>query len=371
MRQKSELSNSGVFFIRCICNDKFYIASAINIRKRFNSDKSMLKGGNHYNPRLQNDWNKFGGENFEFGIFEFCNMEYCDEIKSKYIEKYKEQMYLLGKSNDTYFMNFSTMPGVYMIENVITNQKYIGSSLNVRRRFRMHHKMLRANSHFNSNLQDSWNKNGIKNFEFALIENCKEEFLKEREQYYIDFYQVCKLGFNIAPLSHSTKGVVKTEEQRQKISIATKQAMATEKVKNNVSKAQKLRFSNPEEKIRMRNIINPILRSEKCRSENSKRLKSFWQNEEFVKKQKETRAKTFSKPEVRAKMKEISINMWSDPEKYKATLEKRSNVTKEQVARILSLKDSGLSYRQIAEKVGCNRQIAGRICRGENKFASL
>ena len=319
---------------------------------------------------MQSAWNKHGESDFEFSVLEFCDNDNKKERKDFYIKKLKTNEYSIGYNLKT-FENETIVTGVYMIMDIIEEKKYIGSSLNIRSRCASHRSSLRRGFHENCKLQEAWNSKSELNFIFEIVESCSEEFLRDREQYFIDFYETTnsQFGFNIYPAE--MLGRKNPESTRQKISIATKQAMATEKVKNNVSKAQKKRFSNPEEKIRIRNIINPILRSEKCRSENSERLKAFWQNEEFVKKQKETRAIIFSKPEARAKMKEISIKMWNDPEKYKNTLEKRSNVTKEQVAQILNFTDSGLSYRQIAEKVGGNRHIVGRICRGENKFATL
>lgn len=373
MRQKSELSNSGVYFIYCNSSDKIYIASATNIRKRFGVDKATLKKGSHCNPRLQADWNKFGEENFEFGVLKFCNNEEKDEIRNKYLIEYKDYIYLMGRNRDTYFMDVPRTAGIYMIENLITNQKYIGGTSNIRRRFRQHYKMLNTKTHFNYNLQNSWDECSFNDFEFKLIESCNEEKIKEREQYYIDFYDASNIefGFNIAPFSDSTKGVVKTEEFKQKISEATKLAMANPEVREKLSIAQKKRFSNPEEKARMREILDPIVKSKEFANEHRELAKLRWKNPEYRKKQIETRKELYKNSLVKEKMKEISNNMWNDPKKYKSTLEKRSNISKEQVEKILSLKDSGLTYRQIGAQVGCRREIVGRICRGENKFALL
>lgn len=371
MRQKSELSNSGIYYIYCNGSDKICISSATNIRKNLNSDKTSLKGNYHSNPRLQADWNKFGEENFEFGVFEFCNNDEKDEVKNKYLIEYEDCLYLMGRSVDAFFQDVPTSSGVYMIRNLMTNQKYIGSAINVRKRCRSHKRELIKNIHGNSELQDNWDKYSPKDFKFELIQNCPEEKLREREQYYINFYKTSniELGFNIYPAE--MEGMKIPDKVKQKISIATKKAMAKPEVKERLSIAQKKRFSNPEERKRMREILDPIVKSKEFANEHRELAKLRWENPEYRKKQIEARKELYKNPLVKEKMKEISNNMWQDPKKYKSTLEKRSNISKEQVEKILSLKDSGLTYRQIGAQVGCRREIVGRICRGENKFALL
>lgn len=59
--------------------------------------------------------------------------------------------------------------GVYQIKNMITGQRYIGSSINIPRRWREHRLGLRKNSHPNTYLQRAWNKYGAKNFEFRVL----------------------------------------------------------------------------------------------------------------------------------------------------------------------------------------------------------
>ena len=86
--------------------------------------------------------------------------------------------------------------GIYKIYNVITNDFYIGSAVNLRYRFSKHIKQLEQQKHFNPILQNSWNKYGKENFNFEIIEilQNKQEILL-REQFYLDFL---KPTFNIA-----------------------------------------------------------------------------------------------------------------------------------------------------------------------------
>lgn len=63
--------------------------------------------------------------------------------------------------------------GIYKITNSINNKIYIGSAINIYRRFVTHNHLLRNNKHFNSHLQSSWNKYKSENFK-EYIEKWKK-----------------------------------------------------------------------------------------------------------------------------------------------------------------------------------------------------
>ena len=64
------LKNCGIYIIRNLVNDKIYVGSSVNIRRRFSQHKSTLRHNTHKNKHLQNAWNKHGEENFEFIVIE-------------------------------------------------------------------------------------------------------------------------------------------------------------------------------------------------------------------------------------------------------------------------------------------------------------
>lgn len=90
---------------------------------------------------------------------------------------------------------------IYKITNKITNQNYVGQTIDINRRKRTHFNTLRSNTHDNPKLQASWNKYGEENFEFESwefqIDNLEQ--LNELECHYIDKYEGLTLGFNLAP----------------------------------------------------------------------------------------------------------------------------------------------------------------------------
>lgn len=87
--------------------------------------------------------------------------------------------------------------GIYYIKNNTNNKEYIGSSIDIEKRFKRHIKDLNKNTHHNILLQRSWNKYGDDVFEFGIIVIVENKTkLLEVEQAYLD---ILPNLFNIAP----------------------------------------------------------------------------------------------------------------------------------------------------------------------------
>lgn len=91
------------------------------------------------------------------------------------------------------------MIGIYCIENLANNKKYIGQSNDIEKRWCQHKNDLYHNQHHNKHLQSAWNKYGEESFDFYVLENCEIELLDEREIYWIDKLNsyVNKNGYNL------------------------------------------------------------------------------------------------------------------------------------------------------------------------------
>lgn len=118
--------------------------------------------------------------------------------------------------------------GIYQIKNITNNKLYIGSSLRIKKRWQWHRSMLRLNKHYNSYLQNAWNKYGEKSFIFEILLEIKEN-LKENEQIFLD---TLKPGYNIAKEArHKSgfkqitrkKGFRHSEESKEKMRLNAKQ----------------------------------------------------------------------------------------------------------------------------------------------------
>jgi group I intron endonuclease len=63
------MAESGIYEIVNRVNGKRYVGSAVNLAHRWRQHRCELAKGRH-NPILQNAWNKYGGEAFEFRVIE-------------------------------------------------------------------------------------------------------------------------------------------------------------------------------------------------------------------------------------------------------------------------------------------------------------
>jgi group I intron endonuclease len=114
--------------------------------------------------------------------------------------------------------------GIYKITNLVNNKCYIGSSKNYRQRFGQHRHMLLYNNHCNKHLQSSYNKYGVINFKFELLELVTEEELIIKEIYYIKLFDCLDpfKGYNKATEIKNTSGYKWSESSRKKLSNSKK-----------------------------------------------------------------------------------------------------------------------------------------------------
>jgi len=83
---------SGIYEIRNVVNGNRYIGSSSDIKHRWYVHKNKLRKGKHYNPHLQNAWNKYNEKVFIFNVLLLCDSDnllfyeqvYLDVIKPEY-----------------------------------------------------------------------------------------------------------------------------------------------------------------------------------------------------------------------------------------------------------------------------------------------
>lgn len=76
--------------------------------------------------------------------------------------------------------------GVYQIKNKTSGSIYVGSSVNIKQRWRLHRFHLNRGTHDSKWLQNSWSKNGSDAFEFTMLVVCSKEMVLFYEQLLID-----------------------------------------------------------------------------------------------------------------------------------------------------------------------------------------
>lgn len=100
--------------------------------------------------------------------------------------------------------------GIYEIVNTVNGKRYIGSSVNLRKRRGEHWRDLRLGKHHSSKLQRAWNKYGEASFKFLPILTCAKSMLLFYEQQLLD---KVKPEYNILPRAGSSLGSKRTPEQ--------------------------------------------------------------------------------------------------------------------------------------------------------------
>lgn len=89
---------SGIYWILNTINNKIYIGSSkdLYIRKRKHFER--LKKGNHTNNHLQNAYNKYGKETFEFEILITCDPTLLLWYEQQFIDQCKPEYNILSRA---------------------------------------------------------------------------------------------------------------------------------------------------------------------------------------------------------------------------------------------------------------------------------
>lgn len=94
-----------IYAIRCVNNKKMYIGRTKQIlEERIKAHLTLLRSGKHSNKDMQEDYKKYGEDNFEFYELE-TDVEYKDKAKEKfYMDMYKTYNNEFGyNTKDSYY----------------------------------------------------------------------------------------------------------------------------------------------------------------------------------------------------------------------------------------------------------------------------
>lgn len=83
------MNYAGIYLIRCKENGRIYIGSSKNVYYRLTDHKRFLKNGLHHCREMQNDYNLYGSDSFEYQIIEFCS----EQGRLKREKYYMEDVY--------------------------------------------------------------------------------------------------------------------------------------------------------------------------------------------------------------------------------------------------------------------------------------
>jgi group I intron endonuclease len=115
--------------------------------------------------------------------------------------------------------------GIYRIRNTVNGKVYVGSAVDVAKRWIVHRHHLSKRTHHCRHLQHAWVKHGEAAFVFEIIEAVPvKKGLIAREQAYIDSLSAADRlhGYNVAIRAGSVLGVRRSAEFRAKVSLSAK-----------------------------------------------------------------------------------------------------------------------------------------------------
>lgn len=127
--------------------------------------------------------------------------------------------------------------GVYMIRNIVNNHFYIGNSSSkyyIYNRLINHRKDLLKGTHYNKYLQNDFDEYGKNSFEISILEKCEPNQCVVREQYWIELLTPV---YNVVVKAGSSGSLGREVSQE---------------TRNKISEANKLYWSNPDNKSKMK-----------------------------------------------------------------------------------------------------------------------
>lgn len=189
------------------------------------------------------------------------------------------------------------LSGIYAIVNKINFKVYVGSAVDLKQRKWDHLKDLRKNRHYNSKLQNAWNKYGEENFVFDVLEFVEhKENLLNAEQFWIDFSNCVKIGYNINPNACSRLGAIVSEETRKKIGDKSRGRFVSEETKKKLSelhtgkqvsqetrKKQSAAIKNSEKAIAHRKRMSEARKGTKLSEETKKKISDALRKRKILK----------------------------------------------------------------------------------------
>jgi group I intron endonuclease len=212
------MENGGIYQIRCLVNDKVYIGSAKDFSWRWGSHLYDLRKGTHVNPHLQRSFDKHGEINFVFEIVEFLG-EYNKEL---YFER--ENFYIDQAINSGKFYNIARAEGGWTHH---TNERKAEISAKVSKTLKEKYDSMTPKERSEKH---GWSKG---------IHRTEEEKQK---------------------ISSKMKGIAKSDETKQKMSLAQKSRNDLVEAGRHVGKSNIGRKASNRRKVKVDNQIFDCLK---------------------------------------------------------------------------------------------------------------
>lgn len=81
---------TGIYYIESIRDRKKYVGMSKDIHMRWAQHRADLRGNIHHNSNLQESWNRYGEDNFEFVVLEECDEVELRQKESEWINEIRD-----------------------------------------------------------------------------------------------------------------------------------------------------------------------------------------------------------------------------------------------------------------------------------------
>lgn len=162
-----------------------------------------------------------------------------------------KRVYIVASQKKTIYKENKGKSGIYRFICDTTGKSYIGSAVDLRRRFSEYFSLGFIRNELkkgNSAIYSSLLKHGHSNFRLEILEYCNKEMLIRREQHYID---LLKPEYNLAKLAHSCLGYKHTKEARANMSAALTGRTLTVEHRANIGAGNAGRVFSPEHRANL------------------------------------------------------------------------------------------------------------------------
>ena len=205
--------------------------------------------------------------------------------------------------------------GIYEIVNTVNGKRYVGSSVDIKKRWQAHILELRKGTHHAQHLQRSFNKYGEDKFILVIIRYCDKDELIAYEQEELD----SGFDYNSSPTAQSTLGLKFSDEAR-------------ERVRQN--RLQRMRDDPEGYSALMSSISKGKPKSEEWKEKASKRWAGVKKSDEQTNKMRRS----------------------------------RSPLDDDKVREVRSLRPICRTLKEVAERAGVTKSQAQSICSGSGYF---
>ena len=174
------------------------------IQAEINKLKASLSAGVEARLREQEKKDKINFYKLSISEADFADVKMLQNLKSSFhkpvvLSKLIWTQYFQKQMTQLCDRVFGKKPisGIYKITDLITEECYIGQSVNIQQRMKQHCKCgLGIEASATNKLYNTMQKDKVWNFSFELLEECPKELLNEKEKFWIQMYQSNKFGLN-------------------------------------------------------------------------------------------------------------------------------------------------------------------------------